>query len=121
MTRREFPTRIKVAVIKRATVDNVIFCEKCGALAKRFQIDHIRPDAMLGEPVLENAMLICEPCYGVKNPQDTRQAAHAKRREAKHIGAARPKQKILSAGFVKKAKPEKLPMLPARNIYGDTP
>ena len=86
-----------------------------GALAKRFQIDHIRPDAMLGEPVLENAMLICEPCYSEKNPQDTKTVAHAKRREAKHIGAARPKQKIFSAGFVKKAKPEKL-SLPARKV-----
>lgn len=92
--RREFPTRVRVAVIKRATKDGVIYCEKCHAMAKRFQVDHMRPDALLGAPVLENAMLICDLCFGIKNPEDTRRAAKAKRVEAKHIGAARTKPPI---------------------------
>jgi 5-methylcytosine-specific restriction endonuclease McrA len=63
MTRREFPAKVRTAVIKRATHNDVAICEKCGAMAKRFQIDHVRPDGLLGEPTIENAMLICEACY----------------------------------------------------------
>ena len=98
MPRREFAKSIKVEVIKRNTRDGVTFCEKCGGLAKRWQIDHIIPDALGGEPVLSNAQLLCEPCYSIKNPQDTRNAAKAKRREARHIGI-RKEPTLKSQGF----------------------
>lgn len=101
MTRREFPRSVKVAVIKRTTSDGVTYCEKCGAMAKKWQIDHVRPDGLLGEPVIENAMLICQPCYTVKNAADTSEIAKAKRREAKNLGADQPKGNIKSAGFAK--------------------
>ena len=97
--RREFPTKVRVAVIKRATRDCVIYCESCSLPAKKFQIDHIVADAHGGEPVLSNAQLICEACYGVKNPKDTTIAAKLKRIEAKHVGA-----KIKSRGFPKREK-----------------
>lgn len=90
MSRREFPRAIKVAVIKRATRDGVTYCEKCGALAKRWQIDHIRPDGLLGEPTIENAQLLGECCYTPKNADDTAKIAKAKRREAKALGAKKP-------------------------------
>lgn len=100
MTRKNFPRAVKVAVIKRATKDGVVYCEKCGALAKKFQIDHVRADGLLGEPVLENAELICDLCYGVKNPADTTAIAQAKRREAAHLGIRpAPTKPIRSAGF----------------------
>ena len=119
MPRREFPARIKVEVIKRATRDGVTYCEKCGALAKRWQVDHQTPDGLTGKPVIENAMLICEPCYSVKNPQDTRDIARAKRREARHVGAVRPKKTIKSAGFAQTRKPARIEKqrLPPREIY----
>jgi 5-methylcytosine-specific restriction enzyme A len=119
MSRREFPARVKVAVIKRATRDKAVYCEKCGALAKRWQIDHIRPDGLLGEPVIENAMLICEPCWQEKNPQDTKNIAQAKRREAKNIGAVKPKGQIANRGFVKAEKPERVSktMPPRRPMF----
>ena len=117
--RREFPARVRVAVIKRATVDNRVFCEKCGALAKKWQIDHVRPDGLLGEPVIENAMLICELCYGEKNPEDTRNIAKAKRREAKDLGAVKPEGKIQSRGFAPgKNKRTPKQSLPPLGIYG---
>lgn len=85
MARAEFPRAVRVAVVKRATKDNVIFCEKCHAIAKKFQVDHVIADAHGGKPVIENAMLICQPCFDVKNPQDTTIAAKIKRQEAAHL------------------------------------
>ena len=102
MTRREFPRSVKVAVVKRATRESVVYCEACGAQAKRWQIDHVRPDGLGGDPVLANAMLICEACFGAKNPADTRTIAKAKRREARHIGVKTPPAiQIKSRGFTK--------------------
>lgn len=100
MTRREFTTAIKAAVIKRCMdKKGTIRCEQCHGVAKRFQIDHITPDGLLGEPVLANAQLICELCYTVKNAADTKAIAKAKRREAIDIGAKRAGGKIKSGGF----------------------
>ena len=113
--RREFSKAIKVAVIKRATRDGVVYCEACHALAKRWQIDHVRPDGLLGEPVLANAMLICEPCWRVKNPADTTAIAKAKRREARHVGAKSARQQIASNPHGLKAppKPGRVPKQPS--------
>jgi hypothetical protein len=97
VSRREFSAKVRTAVIKRATRNDVAYCEKCRAMAKRFQIDHVRPDGLLGEPTIENAMLICEACYLEKNPKDASTIAQAKRREAKHIGAVKPAGNIESA------------------------
>lgn len=108
--RRDFPTRVRAAVIKRCTTKNgTIYCEACGLPTMRFQIDHVRPDGLCGEPTIENAMLICETCYGEKNPQDTRKIAKAKRQEAAHIGAKQPtKQPLKSRGFEPSGKAPKI-------------
>lgn len=123
--RREFPKAIKVAVVKRATRDGVVYCEKCGAQAKKWQIDHVIADALGGEPVIGNAELICEPCYSVKNPQDTTAAAKAKRREARALGVKKAPT-LKSAGFTpaepqrKASRPiEKLAALPRRSLYAE--
>lgn len=114
--RREFPKAVKVAVVKRATRDGVVYCEKCGALAKKWQIDHVIADALGGEPVIGNAELICEPCYSVKNPQDTTAAAKAKRREARALGVKpAPKAKIQSAGFTP-AEPQRKASKPSERV-----
>ncbi len=114
--RREFTRAVKVAVIKRATVGLVVVCEKCGLPAIKWQIDHVIADSCGGEPILENAELICEACYRVKNPQDTKRAAKIKRIEAKHLGV-RPEPTIRNRGFDKKPKPEKLPMPKSIPMY----
>ncbi len=125
MARREFTRAVRVAVVKRCTRNGVLYCEGCGLPTKLFQIDHIRPDGLLGEPTLENAQLLCQPCWSIKNPQDTTAIAKAKRREAAALGAkAAPKTPIHSAGFapsqrsVDRAKREpKLPIPPRRSLY----
>lgn len=121
MTRREFPARIKVEAIKRSTRDRVVYCEACGLPARKWQIDHINPDGLTGEPVLSNAQLICEPCFSVKNPQDTRVIAKAKRREAAHLSArTRPVAKLQSPGFARSertANRAPKPSLPPRALF----
>jgi 5-methylcytosine-specific restriction endonuclease McrA len=122
MKRREFPRAVRVEVVKRSTRGGIVYCEKCGLPAKKFQIDHIIADAHGGEPVIGNAELICETCYSVKNPKDTTIAAKLKRQEAKHLGAkTEPKVKLQSRGFAKR---DKAPLIekqtpPRRSIYGD--
>lgn len=119
MKRREFPKAVKTAVIKRATHNMQVICEACGTDTKgKWQIDHIRPDGLLGEPTLANAQLICRACYTEKNAQDVKDIAKAKRREARHIGAHKPKQSIKSAGFPKRPRNEdRIGIPPRRSLY----
>lgn len=122
MARREFPRSVKVAAIKRATVNGVQFCERCGNLCVSFEIDHATPDGLGGEPALANAVLLCKPCHREKTAGDIGKIAKAKRVEAKHVGATRPKAKIKSRGFAPTAKPapkiEKR-QLPPHALYED--
>lgn len=92
MTRREFPAKVKVAAFKRAD-DR---CDECSAplMPGRFHYDHIIPDALGGEPTLENCAVLCRSCHGAKTAQeDVPRIAKAKRVAAKHIGA-RPKTRM---------------------------
>lgn len=118
MSRREFPKSVRVAVTRRAMKDGVLYCEACGGQAKRFQIDHIRPDGLLGEPILENAQLICQACWEIKNPKDTAAIAKAKRREARHVGVTRPDGQIQSRGFAPSEKPKREPLRVANGLTG---
>ena len=103
--RREFPAKVRVAAIKRATNDvGIIICEICGAMCKAFHIDRIIADAHGGEPTLENARVICLPCHMEKTKDDTIVAAKLKRQEARHLGARKPKGLIKGHGFEKTAK-----------------
>ena len=124
--RREFPRAVKVEVVKRATKDNAVYCEnpKCGALAKRWQIDHVIADAHGGEPVLSNAELICEPCYSVKNPKDTTIAAKLKRQEAAHLGVRKTatmktSKREPAPPQPKATKPLAKPQPPRRQMFED--
>ena len=123
MPRREFTKAVRVSVIKRCTRDNNVYCEGCGGLAKRFQIDHVIPDALGGEPTLSNAQLLCEACFSVKNPKDTKDAAKAKRREANHIGAKPPSRAPIQNKQAAKREPRALasalPELPRKRFYED--
>lgn len=123
--RRNFSKAIKGSVIKRATVNGVVYCEGCHLPTKRFEIHHILSDREGGEPVIENAKLLCEgtpqSCHDIES---ARQAPiHAKLRdiEAKHIGAVKPKGQIKSAGFSPSDKPkrESKPSLQPRQMYED--
>lgn len=89
MSRREFPAKVMVAAFERAKGH----CESCGArlTTGKFHYDHVIPDAMGGQPTLENCAVLCTSCHGTKTrTQDVPAIARAKRRHAKHIGAKQP-------------------------------
>jgi 5-methylcytosine-specific restriction endonuclease McrA len=120
MSRREFPQKVKVAVLKRAGAAGFLICEQCGGFAKQFQIDHVRPDGLGGEPTIENAQLLCKACFDVKNPADASAIARAKRLEAADLGA-RAKAKIPAGPSSLSTKPRRdpKPTLPRRSLYCD--
>jgi 5-methylcytosine-specific restriction endonuclease McrA len=109
--------------IKAATRDGVVYCDLCGLPAKKWEIDHIKADAMHLEEdkdasnTFENSRLLCIACHKEKTKTDVKDIARAKRREAKHLGVKNTKQKIVSRGFAKKEKKEKLPLPPRRGYY----
>lgn len=116
--RQEFPRSVKVEIIKRATRNGVVYCEKCGVQAKKFQIDHITADGLKidkSKPLAASAgELLCSgsraSCHASKTAdQDVPAIAEAKRREAKHLRADdAPRRKIRSKGFEKREKPPKI-------------
>lgn len=118
MARQEFPRSVKVAAIKRATVKGEVYCEGCGCLTKgKFEIDHIRPDGLLGEPTIQNARILCAPCHKEKTKADVGSIAKAKRVEARHIGLRKS-----GKGFPRREK-ETLALtrvIPRRSLYEDT-
>jgi 5-methylcytosine-specific restriction enzyme A len=93
MTRREFPARVKVAAYERSQG----LCEVCTAplLPGRFDYDHRLPDGLGGPPTLENCVVACKACHGVKTTtQDVPTIARAKRIAAKHVGAKSPRTRM---------------------------
>jgi len=93
MTRREFPAKVKVAAYKRAAGA----CEGCRAslMPGRFHYDHIIPDALGGEPTLDNCAVLCRACHAAKTAEkDIPQIAKAKRVHAKHVGAHQPRSRL---------------------------
>lgn len=117
MSRRNFTKAIIVARIKLATKDGVVYCDGCGLPCKKWEIDHVRADALLGEPTLENSRLLCIPCHKTKTASDVASISKAKRVEARHLGAVQSKKKIQSRGFQKKERQEKLPLPLRKLIY----
>jgi len=117
MARRNFTKAIIVQCIKNATKDGVVYCGGCGLPCRKWEIDHIRPDGLLGEPTIENAKLLCVPCHDEKTKVDVATIAKSKRQEFNHLGAKVAKTKIKSRGFAKKEKKEKIPLPPRRGMF----
>mgnify|MGYP001283912999 CR=1 FL=1 len=89
--RREFPAKVKAAAFERAKGH----CEECTArlYPGKFLYDHQIPDALGGEPTLDNCVVRCSACHAVKTTkEDVPRIAKAVRQRQKHIGA-RPKRK----------------------------
>jgi hypothetical protein len=115
MARREFKRSVRVAIIRRATkvTDGAglssVFCEKCGAIAKSFEIHHQREDALevdKSKPLTAaDGVLWCKPCHDEHTRKfSTPAVALAKRQEAAALGVEKPgKQKIAA-----KSKPAKI-------------
>lgn len=88
MKRREFPAKVRAAAFERADGR----CESCGAklMTSAFHYDHRIPDAMGGEPVLENCEVLCKTCHFSKTAgTDAPRIAKTRRQHRKHIGAKR--------------------------------
>ncbi len=97
MPRREFPAKTKVAAFARCGGK----CDGCGAhlMPGRIEYDHIVPDALGGEPDLDNCAVLCRACHsapGGKTAGDISAIARVKRLKAKHIGAAPKSRRPLS-------------------------
>ncbi|MDE2098020.1 MAG: HNH endonuclease [Patescibacteria group bacterium] len=85
--RRGFPDKIKIAAFKRCDGR----CESCTAklYPGKYEYDHTNPDALTGEPVLDNCAVLCRACHAAKTKGDVKRIAKAKRVERKHHGVRR--------------------------------
>ena len=106
MTRRNFTPATRKAAYERAQGR----CQGCGMdlAGKRWDCDHVRADALLGEPTLDNAAVLCVPCHrgkGGKTAGDLKRLAKAKRQQLYHeTGKSHRHQSrpIQSRGFDKR-------------------
>jgi 5-methylcytosine-specific restriction protein A len=88
--RREFSAKVRVAAYERSRS----LCEGCGAPLQvgRFHYDHVLPDALGGDPTLENCAVLCRPCHDEKtHTGDVPQIAKMKRQRANHLGIRKPR------------------------------
>ena len=87
--RREFPAKVKVAAFERAKGN----CQVCGArlTVGKFRYDHKLPDALGGEPTLENCVVQCLACDKPKTADDVRRIRKADRQRRNHIGVKKPR------------------------------
>jgi 5-methylcytosine-specific restriction endonuclease McrA len=93
LRRREFPAKMKVAAYQRAAGR----CEVCTAPLRvgKFEYDHRIPDALGGEPTLENCIVTCSACHSAKTrTEDVPRIAKAKRQERGYVGA-KPRKAVL--------------------------
>jgi len=94
-------------------------CEACGVVLKPggYHCDHSNPDGLTGEPTFENARILCLICHAGKTKIDVAAIAKAKRREAKHIGAVKPKGAIANRPKETRRQRDQLPIPPRLWLY----
>jgi len=87
--RREFSKQVKALAFRRANG----FCESCTRklFSGDIHYDHANPDALGGEPTLENCTVLCRSCHKVKtSKQDIPAIAKSNRIRRRHIGIKKP-------------------------------
>lgn len=99
-TRREFPNSVKRAARERAAgicechrVPQLpTFGKSCGCKlgpGNTF-FEHVNPDGLTGDPVLENCCALCKTCWRIKtSTYDIPRIAEAKRRQDRDSGIGR--------------------------------
>lgn len=115
MARREFSTAVRVEIIKRATRNGITFCEACGIMAKRPEVDHIKADGLevdkSGRLTALDGRVLCAgfpgSCHSIKTSADDEAIARAKRRQAAFIGAKPPPAKPIQSPGFKSRKPKR--------------
>ncbi|MFY9293302.1 MAG: HNH endonuclease signature motif containing protein [Methylorubrum rhodinum] len=91
MARREFSKPVRRQARDRAAgrceaeLPNGERCP-CALVAGRFVYDHRVPDAMGGEPTLENCQVICRDCDRAKYPADRKVIDDTRRQRDAHDG-----------------------------------
>jgi 5-methylcytosine-specific restriction endonuclease McrA len=124
--RQEFDKKTRIAAFARSRGH----CELCGVKfigGKKPRYDHIIPDALGGNPTLENCQCICAPCHDAKTAkEDVPRIAKAVRQHADHIGATVKRGPTLKyAGFRpapeqrRASKPISRELPPRRPMYED--
>lgn len=135
MSRREFTRNQKEQIVRRATVNGVVRCERCHAALKpgQWEIDHIIPEALRpdadkkGRLTIADGQLLGKCCHrgpDGKTNADVKKIAKAKRQAAKHIGIVdapkmqgRPFPKTTKSARREKAATSKLPLPGPKPLY----
>lgn len=95
--RRNFTPKIKVAAFERAEGR----CEACTAKLSpgNTHYDHRIPDAIGGEPTLDNCQCLCTTCHKGKTAgEDMPRIVKTRKQHRKHIGAKAPSRSPLPGG-----------------------
>jgi 5-methylcytosine-specific restriction endonuclease McrA len=98
--RNEFTSKVKISAWERCGGN----CEKClTRIIGLPEYDHILPDAMGGEPTIENCQVLCSKCHRLKTSgEDVPLIAKTKRTKRKAINAwPKSKRPIQNRGFPK--------------------
>ena len=103
--RREFPLSVRKLAFKRCCRDGIPYCEGCGNQIRQTPIyEHVIPDGLGGEPILDNCKVHCKTCADTKTfTEDNPRMVKADRVLRKTYGLKPSRQKIQSAGFRKGA------------------
>jgi 5-methylcytosine-specific restriction protein A len=113
--RKEFPSRVKKAALKRA--GGKCEGEGCPATLKegQYHFDHVAADGLGGKPVLENCKVLCLPCHKAKTREDTKVMRKADAQKAQANGLKAPAK----GRFDRPPKPEKVskPLPPRRAMF----
>lgn len=95
MTRRHISTRERAAIFSRCGG----ICHLCGGrinVGEAWEVSHDRPLALLGDDDGNNLQVAHAKCHRHHTATvDAPNIARAKRREAKHIGAAAPSRAVI--------------------------
>jgi len=80
--RQEFSKQTKMLASERANGR----CERCGTFLQSglYHYDHVIPDAMQGEPTLENCQVICKTCHSSKTSGDRKTIAKSNHVRERH-------------------------------------
>ena len=90
MNRREFPKNVRFAAWERSAGQ----CEKCTAklFPGNVEYDHVNPDALGGEPTLDNCLVVCRACHAKKTAkEDMPRIAKMRRVQITQAGIVKPR------------------------------
>lgn len=124
MPRKRFSTKDRARIFAAANGVCHICGVKIDGVREVFEIEHVVAYALTRDNSDENLRPAHKRCHEVKTRQeDVPAIAKAKRREAKHTGAARPAGKLKGRGFPAPDKPARITkqLPPRRPLYATWP